>query len=216
MGSDALAVLPNEVSDAQAATLPVAGLTALKSLDIVGSVLGLRVLVTGASGGVGRFAVQLSRMGGGHVTALSASAERARGLSELGADEIITELHEQGPLFDAIIEGVGGRTLGIAIQRVAPFGNIVSFSSSDPGPVSFPTRSFFGRAPGARLHGLLLWGEIGRSRSCGDDLARLVGMIAAGRLDCSVGHEASWRSAAAAVDALMDRRIAGKAVLHVD
>jgi NADPH2:quinone reductase len=216
VGSDALAVLPDEVSDAQAATLPVAGLTALKSLDIIGSVLGLRVLVTGASGGVGRFAVQLARMAGGHVTALSASTERARGLSELGADEILTELNEEGPLFDAIIEGVGGRTLGIAIQRVSPFGNIVSFSSSDPGPVSFPTRSFFGRAPGARLHGLLLWGEIGRSRSCGDDLGRLVGMIAAGRLDCSVGHEASWRSAAEAVDALMDRRVAGKAVLHVD
>ena len=216
INSDSLAVLPDEVSDAQAATLPVAGLTALKSLDIVGSVLGLRVLVTGASGGVGRFAVQLASMGGGHVTALSAGAERARGLLDLGADEILTDLHEDGPLFDAIIEGVGGRPLGIAIQRVAPFGNVVSFSSSDPGPVSFPTRSFFGRAPGARIHGLLLWGEIGRARSCGDDLARLVRMIAAGRLDCSVDHESSWRSAAAAVDALMGRRIAGKAVLHVD
>ena len=121
----------------------------------------------------------------------------------------------RGSLFDAIIEGVGGVTLGTAIQRVAPFGDVVSFSSSDPGPVEFPTRSFFGRAPGARLHGLLLWGEIGRRRSCGADLARLVGLVEAGRLDCSVDHECSWQEAAGAIEALMDRRIAGKAVLRV-
>ncbi len=41
-------------------------------------------------------------------------------------------------------------------------------------------------------------------------------LVAAGRLDCSIDHESSWRSAAAAIEALMERRIAGKAVLHVD
>ncbi len=215
INSDALAPLPVEVSDAQAATLPVAGLTALTALDIIGSVMALRVLVTGASGGVGRFAVQLAHMAGGHVTALSASVERARGLRQLGADEVITELLPEGSLFDAIIEGVGGVTLGTAIQRVAPFGDIVSFSSSDPGPVEFPTRSFFGRAPGARLHGLLLWGEIGRRRSCGSDLARLVSLVESGRLECSVDRESSWQDAAGAIEALMGRRIAGKAVLRV-
>ena len=215
VNSDFLSALPQQVSDAQAATLPVAGLTALKALDLAGSVLGLRVLVTGASGGVGRFAVQMAHMAGAHVTALSASSERARGLRELGADEIITELTSDGELFDAIIEGVGGATLGAAIQRVAPFGAVVSFASSDPGPVSFPTRSLFGRAPGARLHGLLLWGELGRVRSCGDDLTRLAALVAGG-LDCSIGLEDSWRSAAQAIDALMGRRVAGKAVLHVD
>ena len=63
-----LAPLPEGVSDAQAATLPVAGLTALKALDIIGQVLGRRVLVTGASGGVGHFAVQLAKLAGAHVT----------------------------------------------------------------------------------------------------------------------------------------------------
>ena len=65
-----LAPLPDEVSDAQAATLPVAGLTALKALDIGGNPLGRRVLVTGANGGVGRLAVQLAAVAGAHVTAL--------------------------------------------------------------------------------------------------------------------------------------------------
>ena len=62
--TDLLAPLPAGVSDAQAATLPVAGLTALKALDIIGPVLARSVLVTGASGGVGRFAVQLAKLAG--------------------------------------------------------------------------------------------------------------------------------------------------------
>ncbi|MDP8967562.1 MAG: SDR family NAD(P)-dependent oxidoreductase, partial [Actinomycetota bacterium] len=78
-----LAELPAEVSFAQAATLPVAGITALRALEICGFVLGKRVLVTGASGGVGRFAVQLAARAGAHVTAVSRNEERARGLREL-------------------------------------------------------------------------------------------------------------------------------------
>ncbi|MDP1849407.1 MAG: hypothetical protein Q8K79_16575, partial [Solirubrobacteraceae bacterium] len=66
-----LAELPPDVSFAQAATLPVAGVTALRALEICGFVLGKRVLVTGASGGVGRFAVQLAARAGARVTALS-------------------------------------------------------------------------------------------------------------------------------------------------
>jgi NADPH:quinone reductase-like Zn-dependent oxidoreductase len=55
-----LAPVPDEVSDAQAATLPTAGMTALRSLEVAGLVLAKRVLVTGATGGVGRIAVQLA------------------------------------------------------------------------------------------------------------------------------------------------------------
>jgi NADPH:quinone reductase-like Zn-dependent oxidoreductase len=65
-----LAPLPDQVSDAQAATLPTAGMTALRSLEVGGLLLGKRVLVTGATGGVGRMAVQLARASGAHVTAL--------------------------------------------------------------------------------------------------------------------------------------------------
>jgi NADPH2:quinone reductase len=214
--TDMLAALPDGVSDVQAATLPVAGLTALKALDIIGSVLARRALVTGASGGVGRFAVQLAKLAGAHVTGVSASPERARGLLELGVDEVVSELEPSGPEFDAIIEGVGGATLAAALQRVAPSGTVVSFASSDQTPVQFPTRSFFGRAPGARLHGLLLFAQLQRQRSGSEDLRRLAELVAGGRLECSVDHEASWRDAAEAITALMDRQISGKAVLRVD
>jgi NADPH2:quinone reductase len=214
--TDVLAPTSDKVSDAQAATLPVAGLTALKALDIIGPVLAKRVLVTGASGGVGRFAVQLAKLAGAHVTGVSASPERARGLVELGADEVLSALEPDGSEFDGIVEGVGGATLAAAMQRIAPFGAIVSFASSDPEPVRFPTRAFFGRAPGARLHGLFVFAQLQHERSGTRDLERLVGLVGEGRLDCSVDREASWHGAAEAIDALMERRVAGKAVLRVD
>jgi NADPH:quinone reductase len=214
--TDKLAPLPQNVSDAQAASLPVAGLTALKALDTIGSVLARRVLVTGASGGVGRFAIQLAKMAGAHVTGVSASPERARGLVDLGADAVIEQLEPHGGEFDAIVEAVGGASLGAALQRVAPFGAIVSLAASDPAPVQFPAAAFFGRAPGARLHAFYLFGVLEREATGTRDLARLVGLVADGRLDCSIDRESSWHEAADAIEALLERRIAGKAVLRVD
>jgi NADPH2:quinone reductase len=209
-----LAELPDAVSFAQAATLPVAGVTALRALEIAGFVLGKRVLVTGASGGVGRFAVQLAAAAGAHVTGMSRNEERARGLRELGAQRIVFDL-EGDERYDAIVEGVGGATLAAALQRVAPRGVVVSFASSDR-ETTFPTRAFFREAPGAILRGLFLFDELEHTRTCGDDLARLAALVATGRLDCQIDLETSWRKAGIATQALLERRIAGKAVLHVD
>jgi NADPH:quinone reductase len=212
-----LAVLRDDVTFEQAATLPVAGLTALRALDIIGPVIARRVLVTGASGGVGRFAVQLAHLAGAHVTGVSASPERARGLTDLGADEVIHELTPEGPEFDVIVEGVGGGSLGAAIQRVAADGTIVSFANSDPSArTEFPPRALFGRAPGARLYGLMVFPELAKRRGATGMLDRLLALVAAGRLDPHIDLETSWREAADAIQALLDRRIAGKAVLHVD
>jgi len=211
-----LATLPDPVSDAQAAALPVAGLTALYALEIGGPLLGRRVLVTGASGGVGRFAVQLAKRGGAHVTAVTASPERAQGLADLGADEIVHELTTEGDRFDVVVEGVGGRSLSAAIRRVAPLGTVVTFARSDEADVTFPTSALFRDAPGASVRGLYVFPELGRRSGGGEDLARLAQLVATGDLDPQIDHEASWREAPAAIRALLDRRIAGKAVLHVD
>ena len=165
---------------------------------------------------MGHFAVQLAKLAGAHVTAVASNPERARGVERLGADEVIAELEPAGEEFDGVIEGVGGATLGAALQRVAPFGTVVSFASSDQAPVAFPTRSLFGRAPGARLHGLLLFAQVQREGGCARDLGRLVELVADGRLECSVALEDSWRAAAGAVEALLGRGLAGKAVLLVD
>jgi NADPH:quinone reductase len=211
--SDWLAELPEGVSFEEAATLPVAGLTALRALEVGGFVLGKRVLVTGASGGVGRFAVQLAKLAGAHVTAV---ARRQAGLAELGADEVEAELAEDGSGYDLVIDAVGGPVLGAALQRVVPGGTVVNFAATVPDPVSYPTRAFFARAPGARLYGLYIFSELERTRSCSRDLRRLCELIAEGRLDPQIALTASWRTIAEAIEALLDRRVNGKAVLSVD
>jgi NADPH:quinone reductase len=201
------------VSFEQASTLPVAGLTALRSLEVVGFLVGKDVLVTGASGGVGRFAVQLAKLAGANVTAM---ARRTEGLRDLGADHLITELEPEGPVFAAVIDAIGGPVLGTALRRVAPRGTVVSFASTVTDPVSFPTRELFARAPGARLYGLFIFAELAHTRSGSADLRRLADLIAAGRLDPQIDMTASWAEAGAAIEALLERRVDGKAVLLVD
>lgn len=208
-----LAELPDGVSFEQAATLPVAGLTALRTLEIGGFVLGRRVLITGASGGVGRFAIQLAKLSGAYVTAI---ARRADGLSELGADEVLPELSSEGDTFDVILDAIGGPVLGAALQRVAPGGSVISFAATVTEPVTYPTRELFSRAPGAQLHGFYLFDDVRHTRSTARDLRRLADLVAAGRLDCQIDLTTSWTEAGAAIQALLDRRVAGKAVLTVD
>jgi NADPH:quinone reductase-like Zn-dependent oxidoreductase len=210
-----LAELPGEVTFAQAATLPVAGVTALRALEICGFVLGKRVLVTGASGGVGRFAVQLAARAGAHVTGVARNEERARGLRELGAAEVVFDIGDAEEQ-EAILEGVGGESLGAAIGKIASRGTIVSYASSDPAPSAFPAGALFRRAPGAILRGLFIFEEIERTGSGGADLGRLAALVAAGELQTPIDLEASWRDPGPALTALLERRVAGKAVLHVD
>jgi NADPH:quinone reductase-like Zn-dependent oxidoreductase len=204
-----LAELPENVSFEDAATLPVAGITALETLDIGGNPLGRRVLVTGASGGVGTFAIQLAKHAGAHVTAL---ARRQEGLRELGADEVVDSVPE-GAEYDTILDGVGGPILGAAIGAVAPFGTVVSFANTIREPVTFPTRTLFGRAPGAKVVGFLVFRC---TRDGAATLARLAALTAAGRLQPRIDRVASWREAPQLLQDLVDYKIAGKAVLTVD
>jgi NADPH:quinone reductase-like Zn-dependent oxidoreductase len=157
----------------------------------------------------------MAKLAGAHVTAVSASPDRAQGLTELGADDVIDVVHPTGREFDAIVEGVGGATLGACVQRVTPGGTIVSFASSDAAPVQFPPRSLFGRAPGARLYGLLLFAQLERSGGATSGLARLVELVGSGRLECSLSREAPWSEAAEEIAALLARKVRGKAVLTV-
>ena len=204
-----LAELPEGVSFEQAATLPVAGITALETLDIGGNPLGRRVLVTGASGGVGTFAVQLAEHAGAHVTAL---ARRQEGLRELGADEVVDSVPE-GAEYDTILDGVGGPVLSAAIGAVAPFGTVVSYASTVPEPVSYPAHTLFGRAPGARIVGFLVFRCV---RDGAATLTRLASLVADGRLEPQIDRVASWREAPQLIQDLLDYKVAGKAVLTVD
>jgi len=213
VGTEWLAELPDDVSFEQAAALPVAGLTALRALEVGGFLLGKPVLVTGASGGVGRFAIQLAKLAGAHVTAL---ARRTEGLRELGADKTIEQIDLDGPTYDLILDAVGASVLSAAIQRVAPGGTVVSFASTVPEPVSYPARELFARAPRAKLYGLYIFAELQHTQTGATDLRRLAELVAAGKLDPQIDVTLPWTEAGHAIEALLDRRVNGKAVLTVD
>ena len=205
-------MIPDDVSFEAASTLPVAGLTALRALEVGGPLLGRRVLITGAAGGVGRFAIQLAHRAGAHVTGVVRNAERGEGLRELGADELITELEPEGEPFDLLLESVGGASLAAALTRVAPDGTVVAFGASSPEPTTFDVSRFYNR-DGAKLYGLRVFDELVRHRSGVRDLDAGRSCRRPARPADRPRDELGGRTAA--ITALMERRVAGKAVLTV-
>src|SRR5580704_13253958 len=86
MRTEPLARIPDGVTDEQAAALPIAGITALRSLELLGVTPGRRLVVMGATGGVGGYTVQMARNRGVHVIAtVRGDADEAR---RLGAEEV--------------------------------------------------------------------------------------------------------------------------------
>jgi NADPH:quinone reductase-like Zn-dependent oxidoreductase len=211
----ALAELPDKVTFSQAATFPVAGLTALHALAKGGLLLGRRVLVTGATGGVGDFAVQLARLSGAHVTASARRADQAPALRQLGAHEVtVGDDIPASPKYDVVIESVGGRTLGTALAALERGGVCVTLGVSASAEVTFDTRTFFvtGRAT---LYGFYLFTELG-SEPASVGLRRLADLVAAGQLAPHVSLERPWKEIGQVAQDLMARRFPGKAVLTVE
>lgn len=205
-----IAELPDKVSFAQAAALPTACLTALRILRLGPAILGRRVLVTGASGGVGRFAIQLAHLGGADVTALvSSSSTRAAGLRQLGADEVVSDVAQLRGRFDLILESVGGDTLGRLVTMVDPQGTLVMFGNSSNDPTTFDVRDIYLDAR-IRLQGFELFFG---SDPFGRDLAYLVNLVAERKLDPQLAGELSWEEMPEAVERLRNRDVAGKVAL---
>jgi NADPH:quinone reductase-like Zn-dependent oxidoreductase len=213
--ANVLAELPDEVSFDDAATLPIAAVTAWQGLRLAGPLLGKRVCITGAAGGVGRFAIQLASLGGADVTAVARSAERSSGLAALGAREVVEALEPEGDAFDVILDSVGGAVLAAAIGRIAPGGDIVSVGNSSGEETTFDVRTLFRRAHGARLHGYLSHTALAEDHSGARDLRALADLVAAGRLRTEVSMAVDWHEADAAITALLQRRVNGKAVLRI-
>jgi NADPH:quinone reductase len=211
----ALAELPDKVSFAQAATLPVAGLTALYGLERGGPLLDRRVLVTGATGGVGDFAVQLARLAGAHVTATARRAEQVSAVKALGAHEVtVGDEIAASPKYDLILDGVGGRTLATALAALERGGTCVTFGVSATSEVTFDARSFF-VAGRTKLYGFYLFTELGE-QPASVGLRRLAGLVAAGRLTPHISVDRPWKEIGQVAHDLMARRYPGKAVLTID
>jgi NADPH:quinone reductase-like Zn-dependent oxidoreductase len=211
----ALAELPDKVPFSQAATFPVAGLTALYALAKRGQILARRVLVTGATGGVGDFAVQLARLGGAHVTASVRRGDQSATVRQLGAHEVVVgDEIPPAPKYDLVIESVGGRTLGTALAALERGGMCVTLGVSASAEVTFDTRTFFATG-GTTLYGFYLFVEVG-SDPAGDGLRRLGELVAAGQIAPHISLERPWADVGQVAQDLMARRFPGKAVLILD
>ena len=207
----AVAEVPDKVDLADAAAVPMAGVTALRALR-TRPLLGRRVLITGASGGVGRYAVQLAALGGAHVIASVGSQARARGLRELGADEVVIGLDGIESIdqpVDLVLDNVGGPHLVAAWHVLGPGGCVQNIGWASDVPAEFAPYSLFFIGPAKTMS------TVGDIHEVGPDLATLLRFVAAGKLSPEVDWRGTWDDVTEAAQALLDRRIAGKAVLDV-
>ena len=206
-----LAALPDNVRFEEAAALPIAGLTALRTLRHGAPLLGKRVLVTGAAGGVGHMAVQIAARSGAHVTAIVGSPERGRHLR--GAETIVDGIDKAEGRFGLILEAAGGASLAAAIARVEAKGTIVIFGNSSGEPTAINFRDF-AEHPNARIQSFSYFTSEPEERFA-PDLALLAALVGDGSLKPAL-VESSWRDLARIGSQLRDRQIAGKAVFRVE
>lgn len=212
---EALAVLPDKVSFAQAATLPVAGLTALYGLEKGDGLLGRKVLITGGTGGVGHLAIQLASLGGAFVVATVRSAEQTQLVRAAGAHEVVigedsSAIGRHGP-YDIILDGVGGSVLGAAASQMSKNGICVIYGATGGGDVTFNVRAFYATG-GARLYGFILFHEL-RSVPASVGLHRLATLVADGRLRPLIDSEVPLSQIAELSQKLTERKFTGKAVV---
>ena len=211
-----LAVLPDNVSFEVASTLPVAGLTALYALDRANGLTGRKVLITGASGGVGNIGIQIAVHGGAEVTALvrqerHADSARAAGAHHVVADETGEAAREFGP-YNHVLESVAGQVLGNAMTMLAPGGHIVVYGVSAAGPLTVDSTVFLRSR--ISISGLAVFTEL-HKETAAVGLARLAGMVSAGTLKPHIAITAPWTEIGSVAQQLIDRSYPGKAVLTV-
>ncbi len=208
VAADQVAAVPDAVSDGVAACLPVAGVTADRLLDRVRPLPGRTVVVTGATGAVGGFAVQLAAADGGRVIAVARRPEPSR-----RAARTVAAIHDIDNPVDVVLESVGGSSLQHAIDIVSPGGAVLSFGASGDEPASLPV-FWFGRHHGSRLEGFNLFTELS-ARPAGTTLTRLLGLVASGELSCPVAALRDWAEAASGSGQRLAADGIGKTVLAI-
>ena len=208
----ALAELPDGIGSVTAAALPLAGLTALRLLRVAGAVTGRRILITGASGGVGHYFVELAAAAGAAVTAVTGLAERGARLRELGAAAIVHDVAAAAGPFDIVLESTGGENLAAAAMKLRPRGTLVWFGQAGRTP---GTLNFFDFLYGPFSSVIRHFSYVDFDEPFGADLGVLVELVAAGRLHPEIGLVADWTETADVLERLRGRGIRGNAVLTV-
>jgi NADPH:quinone reductase len=216
--TNAMAELPENVAFAHAATLPVAGLTALHALYKGGFLVNQPVLITGATGGTGDFACQLAHLAGAKVVATVRSENRKLFVKELGVDEVVvgedpSQAAQFGP-YRLIIDSVGGPQFSKVLGMLGSRGVCVIFGTS-AGAEPVINASKFYSTGSTTLYGMIIFQEL-QNEPALVGLKTLAGLVSAARLTPHIALEDSWRKVAEVAQKLTGREFTGKAVLRVD
>ncbi len=188
--SDKVAPKPANLTFEQAATVPTTGSTALQALRDVGRVRpGQSVLIIGAAGGVGSFAVQIAKAFGGHVTGVC-STEQVELVRSIGADDVIDytrdDFAQTGRRWDLILDIAGARSVSHLRRALAPRGTLVIVGGEGGG------RWFGGIDRQLRAHMLspFVSQKLGTfvSKPNGEDLVVLKELIEAGKVTPVIGR----------------------------
>ncbi|MDI3331051.1 MAG: NAD(P)-dependent alcohol dehydrogenase [Micrococcus sp.] len=211
-----LAPLPPGLSFRAAAVLPVSGTTALQALEKGRAAAGDRVLVTGASGGVGSYAVQLAAGMGCQVAAVCSGA-KADFVHGLGARDVLDYRTEDpwdgSRTYDLVIDIAGRPSVNQLRRALAPTGRVVMVGGEGGGDFSGGMgRSLraVARSAAGRQRFTMMLAEEGRA-----DLERLAGLVVDGGLVAPIGLEVPLEEAVRAIGELEAGRVTGKAVVVV-
>ena len=215
--ADRIAPLPPGLTFAQAAAIPVSASTALQGLrDHARLRAGQSVLITGASGGVGHFAVQLAKIFGADVTGVCGPAKQEM-VRDLGADHAIDYTREdftQGNArYDVIFDIAGNRPVAQLRRALAPEGTLVIVGGEGGDRWIGGTHRQIGKMILSSFIPQNLKSFIAAERR--EDLLFLTGLIEAGRLRPVIDRIWPLSEAAAAIRHLAEGHARGKSVIEV-
>jgi NADPH:quinone reductase-like Zn-dependent oxidoreductase len=204
-----VAALPDAISFEVAAALPLAGLTALRLSRTIGSMTSRRILLTGASGGVGHYFVELVAAQGAEVCAVSASHDRGERLRTFGATDVIERVADAKGPFDIGLDSIGGSSTAAVLRKLHDHGLLIWFGQASR---VAPTLDFLNWSGGSSAT-IRKFSYTDSTICDGDDLATLVHLVAMGRLHPEIGMSAAWSETNDVIRALVARRVRGNAVL---
>jgi NADPH:quinone reductase-like Zn-dependent oxidoreductase len=206
-----LAVLPDEVPFARAAALPLAGLTALRLARMSAPLASHTVLLTGASGGVGHYFVELAAAQGALVTVVSGSRDRAQRLCELGAVAAVSNVAEAAGPFEVALDSVGGEVTRDVWHKLEQRGLLIWFGQASR---IAPSLDFFD-FEGAMSVTIRKFDYMDSTHSEAADLDTLVRLLTTGQLHPEIGLLDDWERTGDAIEALLTRQVRGNAVLTI-
>jgi NADPH:quinone reductase len=215
--------IPDSVSDEQAIAMLVQGTTAwhiLKTMAHVKS--GESVVVQAGAGGVGSIAIQLAKMWGAKVIAVTSSVTKNELAISLGADAVVDAKSEDlagamiaangGKRIDVVLEMVGGKTFDASLEVLAPFGRLITYGMASR---TAPTPIHPGLLMGGTktVAGFWLSHCFGKKELMADVLSELFALISSGALKPVIGATYGLSEAKIAHQAMLDRATTGKVTL---